>query len=221
MFRGAENMNKNFCGGLIFAAAFVFFLAGCALETPTNLTQKRAEIHEKDYETSLKTAEVNENVGAVLASHYARYGDGPVSLSVTYDPHSSVYTARHATQDAARIASLLRSNGITSGVKTQILPIHNVGDESHTVFNYDIYVARPPAGCENMSEIIDSSPEDFRSYELGCSTEIYLAKQLSRPKDLMGREGIDESSGGRGTNIVQFYRTGAENEPLDSLTTTE
>jgi len=63
---------------------------------------------------------------------------------------------------------------------------------------------------------LDSLKDDNRQdYKIGCTVNTMIAKQVSRPGDLMGTVNSDLSTDGReAANIVAVKRTGAQNEPL-------
>jgi len=212
-------VKKNFRGWsrLALSLALLLFLAGCALDTPTQLTSKRAEVHAGNHDARVLTADFNAEMAQAVSAHYQRYGSGPVAVTVTYDPHSRSHTAQSARADAIRIEKALRAGGVTD-VQTDILPVVDAAPQ--TLLRYGTYTAHAPSGCGNMELIHDRGVESYRDYRLGCTTETYLARQLSRPSDLLGRDGIDDPDGRRLSNILDRYKTGEPNPVLQGLSPT-
>lgn len=220
----AQGRYKILKGCRMAAAACLFLpvLAACSMDAPTNITERHVQVREDIYDTSRPAAQVTEGVAAQIGESYGRFGEGPLSLTVTYDPHSQHFTARRASEEAARIAGLLRNEGITD-VRTEILPVmgQDAGAGPQALVRYRTYTALPPEGCRDIEDYPDNSAESLRSYKLGCSTESYLAKQVASPRDLLGREGTSPATGSRLTNIVNAYGSGEANPPLTGLSASE
>lgn len=220
----AKGRCKILKGCRMAAAAFLFLpvLAGCSMDAPTNMTEHRVRVQEDIYDTSYPAAQLTGNVAAQIGDGYRRFGEGPVALTVTYDPHSPHFTARGASEEAARIAGLLRREGITD-VRTETLPVmgQDGGPGPQALVRYRTYTALPPEGCRDMEDYPDNSAESLRPYKLGCSTESYLAKQVASPRDLLGRDSIGPATGSRLTNIVNSYGSGEPNPPLTGLSASE
>ena len=87
---------------------------------------------------------------------------------------------------------------------------------------YDSYSALPPEDCGPMPGLESTEDVSFdENYRLGCSVDMLTARQIARPKDLLGREQQETTSDGRrGSNIVETYRTGTPNEPLEGESAT-
>jgi pilus biogenesis lipoprotein CpaD len=136
-------------------------------------------------------------------------------MTVTYDPRSYRNTAMMASQEAARLSDRLRSMGVDQ-INANILPVNEQGDEARLLVSYNAYTAHAPKGCTSMPGMSDRVIEDNENYKLGCGIETMIAKQVARPKDLLGQENTDTYTEGRSTsNIIEDYRYGAKNEPLD------
>ncbi len=192
----------------LIPAGLVLLLPACSMDVPTTLTHNKAQVIEEMYRAETATAELDNEKLKWVASDYRDKGAGPISVTVTYNPKSKDNTASRASGNAARIAAVLRKEGRTE-VNTEILPIHN-SDSSKTLLNYVSYRAEPPKGCNNFEDIDDTVHEDYRKYELGCSTESYLAQQVARPADLLGRGAVREELGARKhANNLEGYKWGA------------
>ncbi|MCC6597241.1 MAG: hypothetical protein IT559_00430 [Alphaproteobacteria bacterium] len=190
-------------------------LAGCTLSAPDHFTDNRLQVQEEQFSESIPVSQFDERSVEALAAHFAKHGDGPVELTVTYDPYSAKATARRADEEAVRIAQLLKKNGVEQ-IKADILPVMDSGDEMRALFSYTFYSALPPADCEVMPGLQGRRIDAQADYKLGCTVDTLVARQIARPKDLLGQKtdgGLTD--GRRAANIVERYRTGTPNQPLE------
>ena len=200
-----------FAGVAVFA---VFSLSACSLDSPTNLSQKKVEVIEDIRHIEAETSSFDDETLKAIAYHYNDHGEGNIDVVVTYNPASKSNTAMKATDNAAHISAILRSHQV-GHVKTEILPVHDDG-ASMTLMSYTTYRAQAPSGCGDMDGIDDSSHENYRDYGLGCSTETYIARQVARPKDLLGRDGIvEEDDGRKRALVVEAFKWRVQNEPME------
>ncbi len=199
-----------FAGMLVMAAGS---LSACSMDSPTFMAQKHVEVVEDVKHIEVETAQLDEETITAIGAEYLRRGDGPIDIVVTYNPAARGNTAMMATDNAARITSVLGRMNVRD-VKTQILPIRDA-EASQTLLSYTAYTARAPQGCGDMELVDDAAHENYREYGLGCSTETYLARQISRPQDLLGRDDVEVVEDGRKrANVVEAYKTRIQNEGL-------
>lgn len=204
--------------GLIGLAA----LAGCSLYQEGTLTETRVQVVEEKFAEQVPLTEATDQYIAGLSRHYEKHGDGPLNLTVTYDPHSKSSTAMTASNESARLVRGLRSHGIRD-IEAGILPVRGQGDEAQVVVSYLSYTAKPPKDCGTIAGFentdIGNVEEDYR---MGCTVETVFSRQIARPKDLLGRGRVDPNSSGRkAANIGEIYRSGVGNEPLEGLSASE
>ena len=201
-------------GGMAVATVF---LTGCdtLMEVPTMRTEKNAQVIEDRFNTEYQTAILLQpGMIEARANDYRRYGSGPLELTVTYNPTSNIYTARSATEDSGRILRAFDANGIKH-IRAEILPVSGDGP-SKTLIHYVTQKAEAPRDCEDMEAIKDTGAENYRNYELGCTTESYIARQVYRPGDLLGKGGTTDGDGRRDSRNIEQY-TGAFREPLNTM----
>lgn len=202
---------------MMILGASVCMLAACSVDQPGHLNPTKPRVQAENYVRQEAVAALSNQELAGMAKHYSRYGSGPLDLTVTYNPKSKTNTALRAGREAARLAQQLRAGGVKH-VKTQILPIQDGQEEFSALVRYDSYVALPPEDCTQMPGL-ESGTEDVsfdENYRLGCSLDTLIARQIARPKDMLGRGQQETTSDGRrGGNIVETYRTGAPNEALE------
>ncbi|MDH5722037.1 MAG: CpaD family pilus assembly lipoprotein [Alphaproteobacteria bacterium] len=205
-------------------SAVAFSLSGCgaiSLHEPGTITQSKIKLKEGVYHKEMKTADVSNEYLAQIARHHAKYGASDMDVIVTYDPKSYRNTAMIASEKAADFATYLRDNGVGE-MNPRILPVNKQGDQSQFIVSYEYMTAHKPDDCKSMPGLDNTDLSHDPDYEMGCSTKIYMAKQIARPKDLMGQENPNVVSEGRSaSNIVEGYRTGAKNEPLDGFTASD
>ena len=207
--------------GLAFLS---FAISGCSkdLYEPPTIKESSVQVKEESFIQDVAMSEVNEEFIAALARHHSKYGGSTMDLLVTYDPRSYRNTAMNATNSAADIATSLRDYGVTD-VNASVMPIKSQGDEARLLVTYDAYSARAPEDCDYEMPGMGNSPlEEDRKYKYGCTIDTLLAKQIARPGDLLGRGQQDNTTDGRtSTNIVDLYRSGAQNEPLEGEVASE
>ncbi len=191
------------------------FLSGCEMYAPGNLNTEKIQVREDVSFTDVPATRADEDFVRGVAHEYTRHGQGPLQLTVTYDPHNYRNTARMATDKGTSLVKALRAQGVST-VEMDILPVNGQGDESRVLVGYDSYAAQAPAGCKTMPGTEGMAIEPEADYRLGCTIQSLTARQVSNPKHLEGQGNTDPTTDGRsGGNIVDIVRSGAENKPLD------
>jgi type IV pilus biogenesis protein CpaD/CtpE len=195
----------------------VLGLSACDFYQESYVTPKKLRVEQSRFDHSVDVQAFDSDHAASVASLYDGAGVGDVRLTVTYDPKSNVNTSARAHKNLAHTVSMLRANGI-SNVMGNIMPVHESGASSKVLITFDAYQAKAPEGCTSMPGFDGSGLETDLAYELGCTRESLVAKQIARPKDLVGQDLSGLSDGRRGANIVETYRSGTPNVPLEGET---
>jgi type IV pilus biogenesis protein CpaD/CtpE len=214
---------KKSSGRFFLAAASVAALlavSGCSMEYDTNIPQKRVRLESGPAYKTMPAAAVDEATLHDFAAEYLRFGDGPVELTVSYDPRSKTNTAMNASDHAARIGSRLRTLNVPQ-VSSSILPVNALGEEAHVMMRYESTTAHAPEGCDYMGGLEGKATGAYMDYEYGCTTEMLLARQIARPKDLAGRDGMSAGDGRRQALTVDGYRRGQTPPTLSGYSITE
>ncbi len=203
---------------VLLAGATVAFapvlLGGCEMYAPGTLSTEKIQVREKPYFLDVTAREADDDLAASVAHHHARHSDGPMRVTVTYDPQNYRSTAMMATQKAADLARALRGQGVAQ-VDADILPVSGQGDESRVLISYDAYSAHAPSNCTTMPGTESAVVEPNADYRMGCTVQTMIARQVSRPKDLQGQGNPGLNTEGRSAgNIVDLVRSGAENKEL-------
>lgn len=223
--RARKKMMLYPCLAIALLGVSAIGMSACEFNEPTQVNTSRVELREESFSKVYKKGEVEEGEIKMIAHHYYRYGAGDMNLTVTYNPRSKTNTAMEATREGAKIANALRINGVKN-VAVDVLPVS--GQKSSDVLvSYPMMVAQAPSGCDDMPGWKDGPMVDHKEtakYRYGCTIEKQLAKQISRPRDLMGRSGYTTSTDGRRQQNVLSqggYYSGTPNEPLDGETASD
>lgn len=198
-------------------------LAGCDMYEEGHINTTKIQVQEEQYSDDVPVSEVNEAYIDELASRFYKHGGGQMDVTVTYDPHSKSNTAMRAGDKAANIISALRAAGVND-LKGGVLPVNDQGDAAHLLVSFSSYTAHAPEGCDEATGLGSRSKEaDLNpDYKIGCSVQTLMAKQVARPSDLLGKDNDDHLTDGRAaSNIVDTYRVGAPNKPLEGETASE
>lgn len=205
--------------GLIVLA---MVLTGCNLHEPTKLSENRIQVEEDKFTDSVPVSEMNDVALAALAQHYSKHGDGPMELTVTYDPKAgSAGGAMRASDEAASLAKKLRLKGVRQ-LHSGILPVRDSGSDMNVLVAYNAYYAHAPKDCSVMSGLDNMEVEADKDYKLGCTMDTVFARQIARPKDLKGQGPSGANTDGRRLSIAtDAYRDGIPNEALEGESATE
>ncbi len=215
--------NKRFAMKYVLTATVAIsaiFMTGCSkkklLYVPPTMNESKIQIEEKTFSDDVLVDDVDVGYINAVASHYQKYGDGPMEVLITYDPKSYRNTAMFANNKAAEIKKALQQNGVTT-VVPDVLPIHALGDHARLIISYSYQTAQTSLDCETQMPGLTGRSLDYNEdYKIGCGTQSLIAQQISKPKDLLGQGNVSSTTDGRAaSNIVDAYRSGALNKPLD------
>ncbi len=205
------------CGSAIYMIAVVSILvplSACSLDEPSAISASKIELHTREFAHREPLAEFDEADVDNIARHYYRYSNGPAYLTVTYDPVSEEGSAMEASREAARIAKTFRKSGVRD-INVDILPIPD--KEAIIAISYEEITAHKPSDCGTLPGIDEpiANTDKLEGYDLGCSLKTSFAKQVSRPRDLLGQEVEGDTAGSRVISITAPYHAGIQNEPID------
>jgi type IV pilus biogenesis protein CpaD/CtpE len=208
--------------GLVLMAVGVAGLSGCSVNSETWVNQDRVEVHQDHFTDTFDTASLTDEKLRAVGVQYYRFGNGPMDVVVSYDPKSRTNTAGLATRNKSRIEQALSLSGVRDlNIRTVASP--GSGDVSKTVVTFPALTAMAPSSCGTIPGY-DSAPGVPESgdmaapYRYGCTVETLMAKQVSRPGDLLGRPGFETNADGRRQEVVVsnrgYYGTNS-NKPLE------
>lgn len=216
------NSRKNKGTRIILIAFVAVALSACSMDVDTYaVTKQKVELHSESHSARVTTGSLDRAGLMSLADHYSHYGDGPVEITVLYDPASRINTAMNAANEADRIAAFLKRKGVAQ-VNADTLPISGQGDVSETLVSYDMFTAHAPSECVTSGGLDGRQTAADEEYIHGCNIETALSRQIANPRDLAGREGLGAAgSGRRQANVVEGYKTGIPNSDLEGETASE
>jgi type IV pilus biogenesis protein CpaD/CtpE len=204
--------------GLILIAAG---LSGCSVNSDSWVNQERLEVRQNHFTDTFETATLTDEKLRAIGVHYYRFGNGPMDVVISYDPKSRVNTAGRAEHSKAKIEKALRVGGVKD-LRIRTVGSPGSGDASKTVVTFAALVASAPQGCGMMpgyetSPGVPENGEDTPDYMYGCTVEALMARQVSRPGDLLGRPGFETNADGRRQETVvgrRGYYSDSSNKPL-------
>ncbi len=193
---------------LVLSTVAMGGLTGCSVESKAWVNENRMEIQEDQFTDTFETQKLDDATLRAIAVYHSRYGNGPLMASVSYDPKSSRNTLAKAKSEAARIVSELHRNGVED-VRISTAAVPGIGDVSNTVMSFEALTAQAPTGCGMMPGYY--KPEDIQSeangdpqYRYGCTIETLIARQVTRPSDMLGKAGFEtDADGHRQTNVME------------------
>lgn len=212
-------MQRNVLMAALLCGAMA--LGACSFDTPTHVAPtSRAEVYQDTMTVQDDTDKITSEVTQLIAGHYRSYGDGTANVSVVFDPHSATNTAKRASEAADRISRDLKKQGVHD-IRATTIPVPDSGARSVTTIAYSTIEAKAPSDCGEPLSMSFADIKLGKDYRLGCSVETYIAKQVARPKDLLGNDTMDNPDGKRATNVTEAYRAGVPNPALKGESASE
>lgn len=210
---------------LLTCSALVSVLALGACDTliyggPSQLTQSKAELYKDQFATEVETGSLSDGQINGIARGYWSNGNGPMNVSVTFDPQSKTNTAKKANTEALKLTTALKKYGVKN-IQYGTTAIEQTGALSRTMISYDSVKAQPPKDCPEPLGMKFAEGDFGDDYKMGCSIETFTARQIARPADLAGTRVMDSNSGRRDANLLEFYQSGQPNPDLKGLNASE
>lgn len=169
------------------------------------LTQHRVKVIEDHYHMRYDLVELNLRS---IQNHYAEHGEGSVQLVGIYDPHTN--SKALVTSSLRTLSVALENQG--ANVHTELIPL---AEHSSVSIQYQTVQARAPKHCTTMAGYRNTDIGNNTNYNIGCTLETLIAKQVSNPRDLLGNSEMSSTGQARSSaNIINAYALGGQNEPL-------
>lgn len=208
---------------LVSCLALTLSLGACSImDTPTWVNQNRVEVRDDQFTDTIATSEIDDGVLHAISVYHYRYGNGPLTAAVSYDPKTASNSKGKAEAAAARIRDGLIAKGVKD-VRITTTAAPGSGAVSTTVITFPAIVAEAPSGCTMMpgydsaASAPDKADIDNPDYRYGCTIETLMARQVSRPSDLLGKPGFNSNADGRRqADVVEQrgYYSEQMNQPL-------
>lgn len=205
---------------LLTLVVLSLFQTACTVESESWVNQDRLEVRDDLFTDTIETRLINDDMIRAVGEYYYRYGNGPLNLVVSYNDHSRTNTRAKAETALKTIRDGLIQNGVQNiNATTSVV----ASDTSTTLISFPALVADAPTNCGLMPGYeypaeMQSDPSAPPKYKMGCTVETLLARQVSRPSDLLGKTGFETNSDGRRQERVlstRGYYGDAPNAPLD------
>lgn len=210
-----KNQSNRKNAGLFLSAVLMlgaFFLSACDLYEESGINQNKIQIEEDRYFEKIPLTALDQGKIDSIGKYYSRYGEGPIVISIVYDPESATDSALQASHEMEKVTKKFRESGLRD-LKADILP--SSGNADFVLISFVDLRAVAPKDCRTMPGF-EKEMERDEDYPLGCTVDTLFARQISRPRDLKGQEQTEATVDGRRTgNTVEFYRDGVPNEPLE------
>ncbi len=214
------SISPTFMAG--FALLSTLGLMGCEMTSPSRVNISPITVEEHRQEKFLSIESVTPDLIQDLAEHYSQYGKGPISVLVLYPAGGAENMAQ---KNANHIANMLREAGLPI-VQTETMPVSDPLKSGHVRIEYISLKAHAPKGCsphpaDSRPDVRASEDGLFPDYRFGCGVDSYIAGQVARPADLLGKSDIDAAAGERGSAQLKDYREGKPFKELKGLNASE
>lgn len=204
-------------GILVFSVlGFSLFLSGCDMYDEGIVTRHKTQVTENEFYQDLAAEDVTPPYMAATAQEFLRYGEGAMLITVAYDPQSAGNTASVASATLSRVADGFKTQGVKN-LQADILPVKQLGETGRVMISFTSYEAKGPEDCGGLMAGLEGDEVRHREdYQLGCTVENLTARQVADPRDLLGRDDMGPAGDGRrASNVIERYRTGEPNTPLE------
>lgn len=185
----------------------------------TTISPRNIELQQERFVEKVKLNDVNQRFLADVSGDYKRYGDSPLYVVFAYDPDATGLEKSAVSNRAAITKGQLSKMDVNAVVKT--MPV--AGAQGDVVVAYDKLSATGPQNCGTMPGMNGLQTGAYGDYGIGCTVKDMMAQQIARPRDLKGREGLDDMyDGTRAAAIVnRDVRAGEVNDFVPSYILSE
>jgi type IV pilus biogenesis protein CpaD/CtpE len=198
-----------------FILTLPFLLMACTQTTPSMMNVAPVELSRETVVEQIAIDDVNDALLTHIANHHRKSSNGPLELTMTYDPKSRDFTAMNAVNELKSISKALQYKGVYNMV-TQTLAVPE-GTASLMV-SYDTVMAHAPSNCDPMPGLDNNlTGRDLGNYKFGCGVESMIARQIARPADLEGNSTLSKRDARREAAVVEDYSAGVPREPLEGI----
>ena len=210
-------MRLNVTGmSFLTIGAALLALPSCSVHEPHGLYETRLQAVKGFEEELIPVSALDSREIRARANHYEKFGNGPLLLTVTFNPNSKVISASKARMQLASLVKRFEREGVRN-IQSDLLAVNDWLDEARVMISYETVRADQPEGCQElMPGLHNTNLDGSVTYKLGCGTDTIFARQIAKPRHLIpNNDGAEATSEGRrAANIVETYRSGVPNEAL-------
>lgn len=198
---------------LLLAALSV---GGCEMSTPSQVETSRIQVEDYMKTVLLPAHDVDMTRVDIAAGDYQRNSKSAPALVVPY-----LKSRKGGLQEAMRVGRAYRDAFAGFGVTGLRIDYAMTADDEgarNAILAYTATMAHPPKGCKRMPGARGADTRDTTlAYTMGCENDMYLAKMISRPADLIGVAGAPDSPSRREGPMMEGYMSGRTNPALTGL----
>lgn len=209
-------INKKIKSFVLLTCLATPLLTACGPQhTPSMMNTSPVELSRETLLDQIPLKHLNENSLTMLAEQYQRNGNGVLDLTMTYDPKAKDFTAMKALHELKHVRAALNKKGVID-ITTQTMAVP--GGMPSLMVSYDVVKAQAPSDCTPMPGLDNNETGRFiGDYKFGCGVESLLAKQIARPTDLEGQDGLGKRDARRDSVMIEGYSAGVPNPRLEGV----
>lgn len=193
--------------------ALAVLVSACNMTTPSQVKTGAMRVEDQMKTVSIDPASFTADQANVIADDYIRNGRGKMAVVVSYIRANPAARARAQVQ-GAKIAQVFNQKGVKD-LKVNIVSVNSANHAQQAVVSYTAVTAQAAADCTRMTGYKGADTLDQASaYNFGCETQMAVSKMIVNPEDLMGRAGTPDDESRRTGVIVEKYKSGTPNGPL-------
>jgi pilus biogenesis lipoprotein CpaD len=194
--------------------AIVLLLSACSMATPSQVRTGEIRIEDRMKTVNIDPSTLTADQAGMIAEDYQRNGRGKMAVVVSYVRANPAARIK-AEQQSVKIAQVFAAKGVRN-MKVNMVAVNTVNHAEQAVVSYMAVTALPPRNCTRMpgyngSDTLDNAMD----YSFGCETQTLVSKMIVNPEDLMGRDGTPDGESRRHGTIVERYKSGTRNTPLE------
>jgi pilus biogenesis lipoprotein CpaD len=193
--------------------AIALLVSACSMGTPSQVKTGAMRVEDEMKTVSIDPAAFTRDQANIIVDDYARNGRGKMAVVVSYLRANPAARLR-AEQQGAKIGRVLHERGVNN-LKVNIVSVNTPNHAEQAVVSYMAVTAKAAENCMRMpgykgGDTLDNAMD----YNYGCETQMAIAKMIVNPEDLMGRDGTPDNESRRAGIVVENYKNGVKNPPL-------
>ena len=194
--------------------AIVLLLSACSMAQPSQVKTGGIRIEDRMKTVNIHPSTLTADQAGMIAEDYHRNGRGKMAVVVSY-VRANPAARQRAEQQSVKIAQAFAAQGVRN-MKVNMVAVNTRNHAEQAVVSYMAVTALPPLNCTRMpgyqgTDTLDAAAE----YSFGCETQMAVSKMIVTPEDLMGRDGTPADESRRNGTIVERFKSGTRNTPLE------
>ena len=199
-----------------FVIVSAMLAAGCDMSTPSQYNVTQIRVKETVKTETLNAFSVDADKVSLVAADYLRNGKGKMDITMSYrsgDPLKEI----EIRQQGRNYQDAFARNGVKN-VRVDYVAMTDAAYVGQAVISYPAVVAMAPQGCRRIPGYQGADNiDEMEKYRIGCDTQTALSRMVAHPGDLEGNAGVPEGDSRRQGSVVEKYKAGTQNTPLQGL----